>query len=69
LPVLVCVLLGIEALLAALGDDAGSLALQRVRLAALVLWITDLVALIILLGLQQVGLPPSNSERSLPDEE
>lgn len=59
LPVVICVLVGIESLLSAMGDAAGSLALQRVRLTGLVIWIIDLVVLLIALGLQQMGPPPN----------
>ena len=68
LPVVVCVLLGVESLLSAMGDAAGSHAVQRFRLAALVIWILDLVALLFALGLQQMGPPPNNLEGSSHEE-
>lgn len=68
LPVVVCVLLGIETLLSAMGDVAGSLALQRFRLAGLVIWILDLVALLFALGLQQMGPPPNSLGGSSSEE-
>jgi hypothetical protein len=69
LPVVVCVLLGVESLLSAMGDAAGSLAVQRFRLAGLVIWILDLVALLFALGLQQMGPPPNTLGGSSTEDE
>lgn len=64
LPLAICVFLGVEALLGAMGDAAGQHVLRRVRLAGLILWVLDLVFLVIMLGIQQIGtLPDSNSEK------
>jgi len=68
LPVVVCVLLGIEALLSAMGDAAGSYALQRIRLAGLVLWMIDLIGLLLALGIQHLG-PPPHADKFPPADE
>jgi len=63
LPLVVCVLLGVEALLGAMGDATGQVVVQRFRLASLTVWVVNLVSLVLLLGLGQLG-PPSGSFRT-----
>jgi hypothetical protein len=52
-----------------MGDAGGSLAVQRFRLAGLVIWILDLVALLFALGLQQMGPPPNTLGGSSNEEQ
>ena len=52
LPVVVCVLVAAAALLNALGDAAGGLALVRVALAGGILWTVDLILLVLSLGIR-----------------
>lgn len=59
LPVLICVLLGVARLLAAMQDVAGAAVVDRLALAAGVLWIVDLVVLVIFAGIELVARPVS----------
>jgi hypothetical protein len=51
LPVAICVLAGTARLLAAMGDTAGGAVLDRVVLAAGVIWVIILITLVIVLGI------------------
>ena len=51
LPILMCLLFGLGYLLAALGDDAGSLIVVRTNLVLAVFWVFDVLLLVIALAL------------------
>jgi hypothetical protein len=51
LPVVICVLAGTARLLSAMGDAAGGAVLDRLVLAAGILWVIVLVTLVVVLGM------------------
>ena len=51
LPITICVVLGVAALLAAMGDSLGGAVLQQVALAGGILWAVDLICLILVLAI------------------
>jgi hypothetical protein len=57
LPVMICIVMALASLLAALGDRLGGAVLQYVGLAGGVLWIMVLVALIIVQAIHTLGEP------------
>jgi hypothetical protein len=59
LPIVTLILLGTSRLLSAMDDQAGAGVLDRLALAAGVLWAIDLVVLVIVQGLHTLG-PPHN---------
>jgi len=59
LPIVTVILLGAGRLLAAMDDQAGAAVLDRLSLAAGLLWVIDLVAVVIVQGLHTLG-PPHN---------
>lgn len=56
LPIVVAVVVGVARLLAAMQDLAGGAVLDRIALAAGLLWIVDLACLVTALGIN--ALPP-----------
>jgi hypothetical protein len=54
LPIAICVVLGVAALLSAMGDATGGGVLQRVALACGIVWVVDLICLVLLLAVQAV---------------
>jgi hypothetical protein len=54
LPIALCVVLAVAALLSAMGDTTGGVALQRIALAGGILWAIDLICLILALAIQAV---------------
>jgi hypothetical protein len=56
-PTVVVVLLGVAKLLAALGDEAGALCLNRLGLGAAIVWGTSLVFLLLALGVNAANGP------------
>lgn len=66
LPIVICVVLGVARLLAAMQDAAGAAALDRIALGVAILWVLDLIALLIALGVNVVAAPiepPGDEER------
>lgn len=57
-PIGIVLVLGVARLLAAMGDEAGAVVLDRVALAGGILWAINLVCLVAALGLN--ALPPSD---------
>ena len=47
LPITLCVVLGVAALLAQMGDAAGGAVLNRIALAGGILWVVDLIFLVL----------------------
>ena len=50
-PITLCVVLGVAALLAQMGDAAGGAVLYRIALAGGILWVVDLICLLLLLAI------------------
>jgi hypothetical protein len=59
LPIVTVILLGTARLLAAMDDRAGAAVLDRLTLAAGLLWVIDLSAVVIVQGIHTLG-PPYN---------
>lgn len=59
LPIILVVLIAVERLLGALGDEAGAAALRRIGLAGGIVWIVTLIALLLALAIQAIESPPS----------
>ncbi|MFZ1934668.1 MAG: hypothetical protein WCB27_15300 [Thermoguttaceae bacterium] len=57
LPVALCVVLGIAALLAQMGDAAGAAVLYRIALAGGILWVIDLIFLVLALAIGSLRGP------------
>ena len=51
LPITICVVVGVAALLVGMGDQWGGAVLLRIALAGGILWIIDLVCLVLLLAI------------------
>ncbi|REK19017.1 MAG: hypothetical protein DWQ37_02320 [Planctomycetota bacterium] len=60
LPVAIVVILAVARLLSAMEDGAAALVLDRIALAAGVVWATDLVCLLLAVGLNTLGPPPES---------
>jgi hypothetical protein len=60
-PIALLMLLGLERLLGALGDEAGASVLGRVSLAGAVCWALSLVGLVLVLALQALAPPDGRS--------
>lgn len=57
LPIILCVVLGVAALLVAMGDPAGGCILQRIALAGGILWAVDLICLVLALAIAALRGP------------
>lgn len=55
LPIAICVVGGVAALLSALGDPAGAKCLARAALAGGLFWSVDLVCLLLALAIHAIG--------------
>jgi hypothetical protein len=55
LPIAIAVILGVAALLSAMGDTAGGGVLQRVALACSIVWALDLICLVLVLAIRAVN--------------
>ena len=62
LPVTISVLVAVARLLAAMGDVAGSLVVDRIALAAGIVWVVLLVCLVVVLGILALARPPEPPE-------
>jgi hypothetical protein len=60
LPIAELVLLGLARLLAAMGDAAGALAVDRASLAGGALWVIDLICLLLVVAAQSLPPPDAN---------
>lgn len=54
LPIAELVMLGLARLLAAMGDEAGAVVLDRISLAGGILWTVDLVALLLVVAIRSL---------------
>ena len=57
LPITLCVVLGVAALLAQMGDAAGGAVLNRIALAGGILWAIDLIFLVLTLAIGSLHGP------------
>lgn len=62
LPIAICVVLGIGAMLTAMGDAAGGTVLYRIGLALGILWILDLIVLLLFQGVSALFGSPKNDD-------
>jgi hypothetical protein len=51
LPITICVVFGVAALLEAMGDSAGGVVLHRIAIGCGILWIIDLICLVLVLAI------------------
>jgi hypothetical protein len=63
LPVTICVVFGVAALLVAMGDTAGGTVLYRIALGCGLLWMIDLISLVLVLAIGTLRGPDDR-----PDE-
>ena len=56
-PITLCVVLGVAALLAQMGDAAGGAVLDRIALAGGILWVIDLICLVLALAIGSLRGP------------
>ncbi len=57
LPITLCVVLGVAALLTQMGDAAGGAVLNRIALAGGILWAIDLISLVLTLAIGSLRGP------------
>ena len=57
LPITLCVVLGVAALLAQMGDAAGGAVLNRIALAGGILWVIDLIFLVLAMAIGSLRGP------------
>jgi hypothetical protein len=62
LPIIICVVIGVAALLGAMGDSLGGAVLQRIALACGILWVIDLVCLLVAVAIETLGSPDEPNE-------
>ena len=62
LPITLCVILGVAALLAQMGDSAGGAVLNRIALAGGILWVIDLICLVLILAIDSLRGPDRSDE-------
>jgi hypothetical protein len=62
MPIAICIVLGVGALLSAMGDAAGGKVLNWISLALAILWVLDLVVLVLLQGLNSLFNNPPNDD-------
>jgi hypothetical protein len=62
LPITICVVLGVAALLEAMGDSTGGCVLHRTGLGIGILWAIDLICLVLTLGIHAIDNGPSEPE-------
>lgn len=64
LPIVCTVFVALGRLLAAMGDTAGATAVDRLALAAGVLWVLVLIALVLLLAAARAFEPPTSADEA-----
>jgi hypothetical protein len=62
LPITLCVIMGVAALLEAMGDSLGGAVLQRVALAGGIVWIIELICLLLVLAIGALRRPDDADE-------
>jgi hypothetical protein len=51
LPIALCLIFGVGAMLAAMGDSSAAIVFNAISVAVAILWVLDLITLVLLLGL------------------
>jgi type VI protein secretion system component VasK len=62
LPITLCVVLGVAALLVQMGDSAGGGVLYRIALAGGILWVVNLICLVLVLAIGSLRGPDEPDE-------
>lgn len=62
LPITICVVFGVSALLDAMGDIAGGVVLHRIALGFGILWVVDLICLLVVLAIGTLRGPDEPDE-------
>ncbi len=57
LPITICVVLGVAALLQAMGDSTGATVLERIALASGIVWTIELISLVLALAVGTLRRP------------
>ena len=57
LPITICVVFGVAALLGAMGDSIGGSVLHRIALGCGILWVIDLICLVLVLAIGMLRGP------------
>ncbi len=66
LPIAICVIFGVAALLTQMGDLAGGAVLHRIALGGGILWVIDLIGLVLLLAVGSLGVPDDSNRPEDP---
>jgi hypothetical protein len=69
LPIAICVLIAISALLCAMGDAIGGMAIKYVALGCGILWIVGFICVVLLQGFHYLGESYSAGESHWPDKD
>jgi hypothetical protein len=62
LPITICVIFGIAALLGAMGDSVGGAVLHRIALGCGILWAIDLISLVLVQAIGTLSRPDEPDE-------
>ncbi len=62
LPITICVVFGVAALLEAMGDSAGGAVLHRIALGCGILWVIDVICLVLVLAIGTLRGPDEPNE-------
>ncbi len=62
MPIVICVVVGVAALLGGMGDIAGGAALHRVAMGGGILWVIDLICLLLVLAMGTLHGPDEPEE-------
>ena len=62
LPITICVVFGVSALLESMGDSAGGAVLHRIALGCGILWAIDLICLVLVLAIGTLRGPDEPGE-------
>lgn len=62
LPIVICVVLGVAALLAEMGDSVGGVVLRWIALSGGIVWVIDLIGLVLLVAIGTLRGPDGPDE-------
>jgi hypothetical protein len=62
LPIAICLVLGVGALLSQMGDVSGGFVLNRICLALSILWVLDLIVLVLFQALDSISRDHQNHD-------
>ena len=62
MPIAICVVLAVGAILGAMGDSQGGVVLQRIALAGGIFWAVDLIGLLVVLAVNTLVDPQDPSD-------